>query len=47
MNKKVTIFDKNLVLKRPEINLNTFCFLFSEIIQFYLQKYKEETSKVD
>jgi hypothetical protein len=39
--RKVSIYDKPLK-PRPEINLSTFSFLFSEIIQYYIEKDKEK-----
>ncbi len=41
MNKKSSIYEKPLKA-RPDINLSTFCFLFSEIIQYFLEKDKEK-----
>ena len=35
MNKK-SIFDRNLKISRPDINLSTFNYLLSQIIQYYL-----------
>lgn len=35
MSKK-TIFDRNLKISRPEVNLSTFNYLLSQIVQYYL-----------
>jgi len=41
MNKKTSIYDRPLK-PRPEINLSTFSFLFTEIIQYFLEKDKDK-----
>ena len=45
MSKK-TIYDKNLKMIRPEINLSTYSFLLSEIIQHFLEK-KISTEEIE
>ena len=34
MNRKNQIYEKNLKNTRPDINLSTFGYIFSEIIQY-------------
>lgn len=38
---KKSVFDKQLKA-RPPVNLSTFSFLFSEIIQYFLEKEKDK-----
>ena len=37
---KRSIYEKNLQVQRHDINLSTFSYLYSEIINYYLQKFK-------